>query len=125
MVRQDQRIQSEAQAKERVTERLLDMLLSPPDWDNAEEQERRHRVREKMKARLEAGDLEDRLVDLTAAQEEVPGMEQMDDVLQRMFDRLMPKGAQNLVPIRDARLILMEQEVKALVAASQASSHGG
>jgi serine/threonine protein kinase len=126
MVRQEQRIQIEAQAKERVTERLLDMLFLPPAWANAEEVERHRRVRPKLKARLEAGDLEDRLVDLTAAQEGVPGMEKMDDVLQRMFDRILPKQAQNQpVPIRDARLILMEQEVKALVAASHASSHGG
>ena len=53
------------QAKERVTERLLDLLAArsraagtPPE--DAEEAERRQRTREKMQAQLEAGELEDR-----------------------------------------------------------------
>src|SRR5438094_3910310 len=88
MVRQEQRALVETQAKERVTERLLDLLLphsSKWDADNPEENERRQRTREKMKARLETGDFEERLVELTVEQKAVPvqifsnlGMEQMD-----------------------------------------------
>src|SRR5205809_1001011 len=62
MVRQEQRSLVETQAKERVTERLLDLLLpSSGTWDpeQPEENERRQRTREKMRARLEAGDLEE------------------------------------------------------------------
>src|ERR1700726_2128263 len=66
MVRQEQRQRVETQARERVGERLLDLLLPKSNtWDpeNAEENERRQRTREKMKARLDAGELEDRPVE--------------------------------------------------------------
>src|SRR4051812_1458175 len=88
MVKQEQRKKVETQAKERVTERLLDLLLPKSgnwDPDNVEENERRQRTREKMKARLEAGELEDRQVELNVEARQVPvqifsnlGMEQMD-----------------------------------------------
>src|SRR5207237_7071705 len=126
MVRQEQRGLVETQAKERVTERLLDLLLPQSntwDTDNPEENERHQRTRDKMKARLEAGDLEDRLVELNVEQKAVPvqifsnmGMEQMDVDFQNMFERIMPKQAQQRqVPLRDARRILLEQETEALI----------
>src|SRR5277367_4850985 len=75
MVRQEQRTLVETQARERVTERLLDLLL--PDsssWDeeNVEENDRNRRTRDKMKARLEAGELEDRQVNLNVEQRTAP-----------------------------------------------------
>src|SRR5207302_6377902 len=111
MVRQEQRGLVETKAKERVTERLLDLLLPQSntwDADNAEENERHQRTREKMKARLEAGDLEDRPVELSIEQRAVPvqvfsnmGMEQMDVEVQNIFERIMPKQAQQRqVPLR-------------------------
>src|SRR5690348_8379956 len=88
LVKQEQRKQVESQAKERVTERLLDLLLPGSDsWDpeDREENDRRKRTREKFKAKLEAGELEDRTVTLSVQQKTVPvgifsnmGMEQMD-----------------------------------------------
>src|SRR5437660_254384 len=60
MVRQEQRRLVETQAKERVTERLLDVLLPQAagwDEDHTEENERAQRSRDKMKARLEAGEM--------------------------------------------------------------------
>jgi ATP-dependent HslUV protease ATP-binding subunit HslU len=126
MVRQEQRGLVETQAKERVNERLLDLLLPQSNnWDpeNAEENERRTRTRAKMKKRLEAGDLEERTVELNIEQKAVPvqifsnlGMEQMDVDFQNMFERIMPKQAQNRkVPIREARRVLLEQETEALI----------
>jgi ATP-dependent HslUV protease ATP-binding subunit HslU len=116
----------ETKAKERVTERLLDLLLPQSnswDADNPEENERRQRTREKMRARVEAGDLEDRPVELNVEQKAVPvqifsnmGMEQMDVEFQNIFERIMPKQAQQRqVPLRDARRILLEQETEALI----------
>src|SRR5271155_2176924 len=52
MIRQDQRCLVETQAKERVPERLLDILLPQSntfDPENAEENARRRRSRDKMK----------------------------------------------------------------------------
>jgi ATP-dependent HslUV protease ATP-binding subunit HslU len=128
MVRQEQRARVETQAKERVTERLLDLLLpgtNPSDWDedNSEENERTRRNREKMKARLEAGELEDRTVELTVEQKAVPmgiisnmGMEQMELELGSMLERIMPKQSQQRqIPLREARRILLEQETEALI----------
>src|SRR5258708_14695892 len=75
MVRQEQRQRVETQAKERVSERLLDLLLPKSGtWDpeNHEENDRRQRTREKMKTRLEAGDLEQRQVELNVEQKAMP-----------------------------------------------------
>ena len=126
MVRHEQRGLVETQAKERVADRLLDLLLPQSntwDTDNPEENERHQRTREKMRARLEAGDLEERMVELNIEQKAVPvqifsnlGMEQMDVDFQNMFERIMPKQSQQRqVPLRDARRILLEQETEALI----------
>ena len=126
MIRQEQRKLVETQAKEKVSERLLDLLLpSSNSWDpeKPEENERHQRTRDKMKARLEEGDLEDRMVELTVEQKAVPvqifsnlGMEQMDVDFQSMFEKIMPKQSQQRqIPIKEARRILLEQEAEALI----------
>ncbi|HEV2948461.1 MAG TPA: ATP-dependent protease ATPase subunit HslU [Gemmataceae bacterium] len=126
LIRQEQRSLVETQAKEKVSERLLDLLLpSSNSWDpeKPEENERHQRTRDKMKARLEEGDLEDRMVELTVEQKAVPvqifsnlGMEQMDVDFQSMFEKIMPKQSQQRqIPIKEARRILMEQEAEALI----------
>jgi ATP-dependent HslUV protease ATP-binding subunit HslU len=126
MVRQEQRHLVETTAREKVGERLLDLLLPQSGtWDpeNAEENDRRARTREKMKTRLEAGELEDHQVELNIEQKAVPvqifsnlGMEQMDVDFQNMFERIMPKQAQQRqIPVREARRVLLEQETEALI----------
>jgi ATP-dependent HslUV protease ATP-binding subunit HslU len=126
MVRSQQRTQVETKAKERVNERLLDLLVPGSnswDPDNAEENERHRRTREKMKARLDAGEMEERGVEINIEQRAVPvqifsnlGMENMDVDFQNMFERIMPKQNQNRqLPIKEARKVLMEQETEALI----------
>ena len=126
MVRQEQRGLVETQAKERVAERLLDLLVpQASNWEpeNAEEMERHQRTREKMKVRLDAGDLEDRPVELNVEQKQVPvqifsnlGMEQMDVDFQSMFEKIMPKQQQQRqIPLKEARRILLDQETEALI----------
>ncbi len=127
LVRQEQRTAVEAQAKERVAERLVDLLLpSSGTWDaeNTEENDRRKRTRDKMKARLEAGDFEERKIELNVEQKVVPvqilgassGMENMEMDLQGMFERIMPKQSQQRqITVREARRILLEQETEALI----------
>jgi ATP-dependent HslUV protease ATP-binding subunit HslU len=93
------------------------------DPDSPEDSERHQRTRDKMKARLEAGELEDRLVELNIEHKAVPvqifsnlGMEQMDVDFQNMFEKIMPKQNQNRqVPVKEARKILLEQEAEALI----------
>ncbi|MBI3823862.1 MAG: ATP-dependent protease ATPase subunit HslU, partial [Planctomycetes bacterium] len=147
--KQEQRRLVETEAKERVAERLLDLLLpgssaiepdseedsadapddgSDPDAReekrrNREERERQKRTRDKMRARLDAGELEERPVELSVEQRAVPvqifsnlGMENMDVDFQNMFEKIMPKQNQNRqVTIKEARKILMEQESEALI----------
>jgi ATP-dependent HslUV protease ATP-binding subunit HslU len=126
MIRQEQRALVETQAKERVTERLLDMLVpNSGSWDADDaEVERRRRTREKMKARLESGEVEDKTVELTVEQKTAPfqilgavgGMEQMELDIQNMMEKILPRQAQQRqVTIKDARRILLEQETEALI----------
>ncbi|MBI2805015.1 MAG: ATP-dependent protease ATPase subunit HslU [Planctomycetes bacterium] len=126
MVKAEQRRLVETEAKERVTERLLDLLLpnsDTSDADDAEESQRHQRTRAKMRTRLEAGELEDKQVELTVEQRAVPvqifsnlGMENMDVDFQNMFEKIMPKQNQNReVTIKEARKILLEQEAEALI----------
>src|SRR5262249_10956944 len=126
MIKSEQRKIVEVKAKERVGERLLDLLLPGSNtWDpeNADENERHKRTREKFRVRLEAGELEDKMVELNVEQRAVPvqifsnmGMEQMDVDFQNMFEKMMPKQQQNRqIPIKEARKILLEQETEALI----------
>lgn len=126
MVKQEQRRIVETEAKERVNERLVDLLLPNSDsWDpdSPEESERHKRSRDKMKARLLAGELEDKNVELSVEAKAVPvqifsnlGMENMDVDFQNMFEKIMPRSNQNRqVTIKEARKILMEQESEALI----------
>jgi ATP-dependent HslUV protease ATP-binding subunit HslU len=63
------------------------------------------------------------MVELNVEQKAVPvqifsnlGMEQMDVDFQNMFERIMPKQAQQRqIPVRDARRVLLEQETEALI----------
>jgi ATP-dependent HslUV protease ATP-binding subunit HslU len=126
MVKQEQRKAVEERARERVTDRLLDLLLPQSgNWepDDAEENDRRQRSRDKMRARLEAGDFEDRKVELQVEQKAPPvqilgsaGLENMEMDLQSMFERIMPKSQQpRQVTVREARRVLLEQETEALI----------
>jgi ATP-dependent HslUV protease ATP-binding subunit HslU len=125
--RQKDRVREKAQ--ERVTERLLDLLVPPPKsgpWEpegEKEDAEKRGRTREKFREMLLAGELEERVVELSVEQKSAPvqvfssmGMENMDVDLQSMFDRLIPKSnAPRQLPIKDARKVLLEQETEALI----------
>jgi ATP-dependent HslUV protease ATP-binding subunit HslU len=120
-------------ARERAEARLLDLLLPAPPptstWSDAtpgleEAAERRQRSREKMKARLEAGELEDRQVELTLPGKAVApvsilgagNMEQMEMDLQGMFEKIMPKPAQaRSMTVAEARPLLIAQESEALL----------
>jgi ATP-dependent HslUV protease ATP-binding subunit HslU len=118
-------------ARERTEARLLDLLLptsaasskgDDPIPDEAGE--RRARSRDKMKARLEAGELEDREVEITLPGRAGPpvsilgaaNMEQMEMDLQGMFEKIMPKAPQaRTMTVAEARPILLAQESEALL----------
>lgn len=132
LVKAAEREKQAATAQERADARLLDLLL-PGTGDgpgeafgfaDAEAAERRQRSRDKMKARLDAGELEDRQVELVVPGRSTPAvsilggtnMEQMEMDLQGMFDRIAPKaGRKRTVTVAEARPILLAQESEALL----------
>jgi ATP-dependent HslUV protease ATP-binding subunit HslU len=126
LVKQLQRKEVAEKACERANERLLDLLVPAPAYmppEDDEEKERKQKSREKFKAMLLAGEMEDAKVELTVEQKTVPvkvfsnmGMENMDVDLQQMFENIMPKPSQpRKITVKEARKILMEQETEALI----------
>jgi ATP-dependent HslUV protease ATP-binding subunit HslU len=125
LVRQGERQKVEAEAHRRVEERLLDLLApASPIYDttDTEAAQRHERTREKLRAKLTAGELDERKVELTIEQKAVPmmmagpGLEQVDIDLQGMFEKFMPKhSSRREVSVADARRILFEQESDALI----------
>ena len=137
LVRESERRRVAEQAEARVEDRLLDLLLpappspSPSAWDPTpppgavdEAAERRARTREKLRARLAAGELEDREVEISVPGRAAPpvsilgagNMEQMEMDIQGMFEKIMPRPSKALrTTVREARPLLLQQEVDALL----------
>ena len=129
LVRESERKKVEEEARGRVEERLLDLLAPAPvrqESENEEEGEdaagRRQRTREKMRALLSSGAMDDRKIELTVEQKAVPmlftgmGMEQMDFDLQGMFEKILPKNASRReLTVEQARRVLFEQECESLI----------
>ena len=134
LVRNAERERVVEQAQEQVELRLLDLLLPPPppagNWQDSENPQateataRRNRSRDKMKARLLAGELEDREVEVTfpgrsMAPVSILGagnFEQMEMDLQNMFEKIIPKPAKaRRMTISQARPILLQQEIESLI----------
>jgi ATP-dependent HslUV protease ATP-binding subunit HslU len=128
--RERERVTEEARA--RVDQRLLDLLLPPPPsgWTEpdspqaVEAAERRQRSREKMKARLEAGELEDREIEITLPGRAVApvsivgagNLEQMELDLQGMFEKIIPKQSRTrTMSVANARPLLLAQETESLI----------
>ena len=127
LVEQVEREKVKEESQRRVSQRLLDLLAPPPmalgesEADQATQQQY-ERTREKLKAMLVAGELEERSVELTIEQKAMPvmlsgmGMEQMDLDLQGMFEKIMPRNSSlRELTVSQARQVLFEQECDALV----------
>jgi ATP-dependent HslUV protease ATP-binding subunit HslU len=127
LVREKERESVEPEARRRVEERLLDLLApAPPAFDalpgSPDSPERYERTREKMRAMLAGGEMEQRRVELQLEQRAVPmmltgvGMEQMDIDLQGMFEKILPKNTvRREMTVAQARTVLFEQECDALI----------
>jgi len=127
LVRTKERKAVEEEARHRVEERLLDLLIpSPPAFDVSPESpdspERYQRNREKMRAMLASGEMDQRRVELTTEHKAVPmmftgvGMEQVDFDLQGMFEKILPKStSRREMVVGEAREVLFEQECDNLI----------
>jgi len=127
LVHEQERVGIEEDARRRVQERLLDLLVpAPPAFDTTpdspDSSERHERTREKMRVKLAAGQLDDKRVELSLEQKGTPmmftgvGMEQMDVDLQGMFDKILPKHTtRREMSVAEARNVLFEQECDAMI----------
>jgi len=117
-------------AREKAEDEILESLLPPADLDgviDAEEHSRRmeshRRTREKIRAKLRAGDLDEREVEITTEEKAVPmveiisnqGVEQMGVDFQNMFERLVPtREAKRKVKVAEARELLILQAAEGM-----------
>ncbi|MDC0574290.1 ATP-dependent protease ATPase subunit HslU [Pirellulaceae bacterium] len=129
LVRQEERVKIEDQAAVAVENTLLDLLVSPPpltgldeESDQAEVEAQYQRTRQKMRAMLLAGELDQRTVEITTQQKSAPmmignmGMEGLDMDLQGMLDKMMPKASQQRgTTVAKARETLLDQKCDELL----------
>jgi ATP-dependent HslUV protease ATP-binding subunit HslU len=134
MVRGEKTRAVEERARELAEERLLDLLLPPsrpvafgvtPEGGAAQE------TREKLRARLRDGALDDRTVEIEVAQRTLPmidlmgghGMEEMQENLKEMLGNLMPQRTRRRkVKVNEARRILTQEEADKLVDKEEVTS---
>ncbi len=127
LVRESERANVEDEARRRVEERLLDLLAPAPSHfdvtpDSPDSPDRYQRTREKMRAMLDARELDERKVEVAVERKSTPmvfsgmGMEQMDFDLQGMFEKIMPKNStRREMTVSEARRLLFEQECEQLI----------
>jgi len=129
LVRERELAAVEEEAKRRVTERLVDLLAPAPTSfdvgvDSSDSPERYERTREKMRAMLVGGELENRNVEITIEQKAqamvIPGMggpgEGMDFDMQGMLEKILPKNvSRRELTVAEAREVLFDQECESLI----------
>jgi len=127
LVRGQEKEGVQEEARRRVQERLLDLLVPAPaavdaSPESPESPERHERTREKMRSLLASGALDQRHVELAVEHKHTPmlftgiGMEQMDFDLQGVFDKILPRTTvRREMTVAEARNVLFEQECDALI----------
>ena len=133
LVRERERSSVETVAMERAEERLLDLIAPQPlelggdDEDTSRQQYQR--TREKMRAMLRTGELDQRHVEMDIEKKAVPmmvgpmGMENVDFDMQGLLDKIMPRNSVHReLSVAEARKILFEQECDALLDSEKINS---
>ena len=111
-----------SKAKDLAEERILDILL-PKGKDNDSEFESLNETREKMRALLKEGKLDDRTIEIEVTAKNFPmqifsqaGVEEMDVNISDMLGNLMPKKSKRKkVKVPDAKEVLIQEEAQKLV----------
>lgn len=111
-----------SKAKDLAEERILDILL-PKGKDNDSEFESKNETREKMRALLKEGKLDDRTIEIEVTAKNFPmqifsqaGVEEMDVNISDMLGNLMPKKSKRKkVKVPDAMEVLIQEEAQKLV----------
>lgn len=117
MVRSRRRSEVETAAKQRVEDRLIDMLERHTEFSELPGS------RDELRDKLVAGELEEKLVEIRVTQRQLPlqimsnaGADQLEMEMQGLMERLGPRRSRNReVPVFDARRVLLEEEVEELL----------
>ena len=112
-------------AQEKAEDEILESLLPPIDLDgviDADEHSRRmashERTKEKIRAKLRAGELDDREIEISTEEKAIPtveiisnqGVEQMGVDFQNMFERIVPtRDVRRKVKVSEARDLLTQE----------------
>lgn len=131
MVKAEKTLAVQDTAETLAEERILDILLPPPEeaenmeYDGSTPRSRRwNRSREKLRAQLREGKLNERMIELEVSMEQVPmvevispiGIEEMGISLQEMFGNLFPKRTkQRVINVQEGQRILAQEEAQKLI----------
>jgi ATP-dependent HslUV protease ATP-binding subunit HslU len=129
LVRQKELERVEPEARRRVEEKLLGLLAPQPasfdvGLDSPNSPERFERTREKMRAMLAGGEMEERTVEITIEQKAhammIPGLgpggDNIDFDFQGMLEKVLPKNvSRRQMTVAEARRVLFEQETEAMI----------
>ncbi|MGQ9688276.1 MAG: ATP-dependent protease ATPase subunit HslU [Desulfobaccales bacterium] len=122
MVKAEERERIKTKAEAAVEERLLDLLLPAPPA--AAEGESHAATREKLRAKLREGRLEERLVEVEVTQRVTPvvevfsssGLEEMEFNFREMLGNLFPtRSKQRRMKVSEARETLFQEESQRLI----------
>jgi len=129
LVREKELERVKPEAERRVEQKLLDLLAPQPasfdvGVDSPNSPERFERTREKMRAMLIGGEMENRTVEITIEQKAhamvLPGMgpggDAMDFDFQGMLEKVLPKTvSRRQMTVAEARRVILEQETEAMI----------
>ncbi|MDD5362832.1 MAG: ATP-dependent protease ATPase subunit HslU [Ignavibacteria bacterium] len=138
IVKTEKQIEVQEKAEENTVERILDIILpqmkkrnGEPKQANAEEgisqadaEEANSKTREKFRAQLKEGKLDDRIIELDLSGDSMPmlqvlgpiGLEEMGLNLQDLFGNIMPKKSRKRkLTISEAKKLLLQEEAQKLI----------
>ena len=125
MVRMEEYTSVEEKARAAAEERILDLLLpmSPPDpLREQEHSETQQSTREKLAAKLQAGEMEARTVEMDVQEKPmvmqgfIAGPEELGFDVQNMIDRIVPSKSQvRRMTVAEARQVLIQEEAEKLI----------
>ncbi len=131
MVKAERMAEVQKQAREAAERRLLDVLVPPLrhtgiafEGMSPEEVERHHLMREHVRRQLQAGELDNHVVEVDVQSDALPsvhffGPAQLDDLgvnLQELFRQLLPKQTRKRkMTVAEARAVLEQEEAARLI----------
>jgi len=135
MVKQEKVAEIVEKARANAEEKLLDVLLPPPRRPDGsagedEEETRFRETREKLRAQLRAGQLDDRTVELEVKEKTTPpvevvsnsGVEEIGFQIQELLPGFLGgRTKRRRMKVKEAREIILEEEEKRLVDMDQVS----